>query len=52
MKNKKYTHVKIQGKWLRADIIHVYPKANIVWYQLKNNQGCGWVDEKYKVKVK
>ena len=56
--NIKYTHVKIQGKWTQADIIHIYypyGKGNgpmMVWYNLKNNQGNGWVSRKYKNKVK
>jgi hypothetical protein len=52
MKNKpQKTYVKIQGKWLQADNIHVYANG-AVWYNLKGGQGAGWVDDKYKKKFR
>jgi hypothetical protein len=36
--------VKLQGHWLRVEILHVYGNG-MAWYCLKGNHGCGWVDK-------
>lgn len=50
-KTEPRNFVKIQNKWMECDIIHVYDNGD-VWYNLKNGQGAGWVEKKYKQKYR